>query len=612
MPCTSLPESRNFAGLLPRWVCAVWCLTAAGWSVASACPFCTVESQTLSEELRSVDAAVLAKLVREATEMRMGVQRADGAAEADSESDDAMFEIVDVLRGQDRVAAGQQIEVVYFGPAETDQLYLITGIGSEPVGWTTPLPLSAAAVDYIQRLASVPAAGADRLAYFQDYLEHGDPLLAQDAYDEFARAPYPELQEFGDRMNHDQLVAWIKDLDVSPSGRRLYLTMLGVCGTADDLPLLEEMIVSDFAAKKPVMEQVVSCGLSMGGPLGLPMCLELAQLEERRKKLALDALVAAYLTLRGPQGLDLIDERFLKDPNVEYTYVYSTIMALRFHGDQTEVMPRGRLLQSMRLLLDNQDFADQVIIDLSRWEDWSVLERLAEMFKTADEKNQYVRQPVVTYLTVASEQEGDVGRRASAALEELEQLDPEAVEQARRLAAFGLLARARSTNSNANASRPTTVAAASTTAVEPVDTNVEPVDTNAVEAAVEDTDEIPDPADFAAQSPLPPGDSSATSTEFAAAPAVEMEAEVEQSSPSEEPTPTVDANSAANQNGLDFAAEPAEEAESVAASAPIAETDPSASGGPVPPGRWWIVGLPLAAAVMLMGLYWLILRSGAV
>ena len=49
------------------------------------------------------------------------------------------------------------------------------------------------------RRSSMPAScrsfrqsGADRLAFFQEYLEHEDPLLAQDAYDEFARAPYAD------------------------------------------------------------------------------------------------------------------------------------------------------------------------------------------------------------------------------------------------------------------------------------------------------------------------------------------------------------------------------------------------------------------------------------
>ena len=90
----------------------------------------------------------------------------------------------------------------------------------------------------------------------------------------------------------------------------------------------------------------------------------------------------------------------------------------------------------------NPDFADQVILDLSRWEDWSVLDQMVEMFKKSDEKG-YVRQPVVSYLTVASEQQGDVGTRAKAAMAELEKLDPETVKTARSLMAFGALGRAR-------------------------------------------------------------------------------------------------------------------------------------------------------------------------
>ena len=64
-------------------------------------------------------------------------------------------------------------------------------------------------------------------------------MLAQDAYDEFARAPYAEVHELKGHMVHDKLVEWIKSPDVNPSRRRLYLTMLGVCGGEHDLPMLE-------------------------------------------------------------------------------------------------------------------------------------------------------------------------------------------------------------------------------------------------------------------------------------------------------------------------------------------------------------------------------------
>ena len=76
----------------------------------------------------------------------------------------------------------------------------------------------------------------------------------------------------------------------------------------------------------------VGTGLAMGGPVGMPALIEIVQQDERRKKLGLDALVAYYLIPRGPDGLDLVEDRFLKNPHAEYTHVYSTIMALRFHG----------------------------------------------------------------------------------------------------------------------------------------------------------------------------------------------------------------------------------------------------------------------------------------
>jgi hypothetical protein len=484
----------------------------------------------------------------------------------------AKFEIVEVLRGESHVKSGQQIDVVFFGEAARDQIFMITGIGSEKIDWITPLPLSAAAVEYTRKLQTVPPSGADRLAFFQEYLEHADPLLAQDAYDEFSRAPYTELHELRPRMYHDRLVKWILDPEVSPSRRRLYFTMLGVCGNDGDVPMLEKMIVSDYATKQPFVEQLVHTGLSMGGPLGLSAWVELVKLDERRKKLGLDALVACYLTLRGGEGLDLIDRQFLKNPKAEYTYIYSTVMALRFHGDEaTSIVPRDRLLASMRQLLDNPDFADQVPIDLSRWKDWSVLDRLVEMYKVSD-KNGYIRQPVVSYLTVASEEPGDVGTRAKAALAELEKLDPEGVKQAQSLAAFGALARARPGNpaaataasaGAANGANGSLAQAGATDGTQGFGASAADVAAEAESTA----GEIPDPTEFDADSAKP-----------------QAAGEVKPQAAGQEPV------------------------------VPLAEGAGSFQGQTVvaAANRPLVIGVPLVAAVALMGVYWIILRFGAV
>src|SRR5690606_32525350 len=145
---------------------------------------------------------------------------------------------------------------------------------NEQLEWTTPLPLSEAAVDYVKQLQSVPAEGADRLAFFQQFFEHDDPLLGQDSYDEFARAPYSDLLDLKDRMPHARLLEWIQSDDVNPSRRRLYLTMLGVCGREADVPLLESMIASDYSQIEPAAAQLAASGMALGGPIALPTWIE--------------------------------------------------------------------------------------------------------------------------------------------------------------------------------------------------------------------------------------------------------------------------------------------------------------------------------------------------
>ena len=549
--------NSRFRAIAVACVAILFAAAASVW----ACPFCSVESKTLSEETSGADAVVLAKLLKEAPAT---------ADSNDPNSGMATFQIVEVMNGQEALGAAKEISVVFFGDSDRDKTYLVTGLGKDEIDWTTPLPLTPAAVEHVRKLATVAPAGAERLEYFQEYLEHEDPLLAQDAYDEFARASYLDVQELKPKMRHDRLVKWVADPEVSPSRRRLYLTMLGVCGTQADVPLLEEMIVSDFDAMKPALVGLVGTGMSMGGPVGLPVWIEAVQQDERRKKLGLDALVACYLILRGPEGLDLVENRFLKNHHAEYTHVYSTIMALRFHGDEnTGVLPRERLLASMRLLLKNPDFADQVILDLSRWEDWSVLDQMVDMFKTSDEKG-YVRQPVVSYLTVASEQKGDIGKRALVAIAELEKLDPETVKTARSLMAFGALGRARGAATAASAT-----------------------------AAKDGASPSADPAEES------PAATAASAQAFAASP------DDEKSDAGQIPDPaTFD-----KKGSEDNTAAPAGETQSaaVAAAAPAVSTGAAATPADSPKfSPLLVAGLPLAAAVVLMGIYWLVLRAGAV
>lgn len=355
-------------------------------SISEACPFCTAQSQTLAEEIATMDAVVVAQLVSRA--------KPDAA---DEDLGQAMFQVDSILKGGDAVKVGEQLQTIYFGDAKPGATFLVMAVDPPNLTWSTPLALTKRSVHYVSEAIKLPEKGAKRLEFFQKYLEDKESLLARDAYDEFARAAYPDVLALKPNMDQKQLVGWIKDLDIPASRRRLYLTMLGVCGTEEHLPLLEEMLRST----------------------------------DRRLKAGLDAMIACYLTLKGPDGLPLIDDLFLKNTETEYSDTYAAIMALRFHGTESDIVPRERILKSLHHMLQRPALADLVIPDLARWEDWSQVDRLVELFKTADEKSSWVKVPVINYLRACPLPV------AKQKLAELEKLDPETIERAKTFFPFG-------------------------------------------------------------------------------------------------------------------------------------------------------------------------------
>lgn len=359
-------------------------LRSLGVREAAACPFCSASQMTLSEDLRANDVAVICKLVN-----RPPKQDADAPPEAS----ECTFEIVQTLKGADiiaRQADPKHIKILYFGEKPIGSTFLAFGIDPANLAWGTPTLLSERAVKYVTALPTLPESGPKRLVFFQDYFEDADTLLASDAYDEFAKAPYADLKGMKDQMQHDKLLAWIKDPNVTTTRRRLYLCMLSVCGKPEDVAFLEAMI----------------------------------QNNNRQIRTALDAMIGSYLALKGPEGMPLIENLFLKNAKAEYTDTYSTLMALRFMAQESDVISRDRLKEGMRHMLDNPRLADLVVPDLTRWQDWTVMDRLVTLFKEADKDSAWVRVPVVNYLRACPLPEAKVH------LAELAKIDPEAVRRA--------------------------------------------------------------------------------------------------------------------------------------------------------------------------------------
>ncbi len=403
-----LPGMRN-PNPARRFLIVAACMAVSVVAVARpapACPFCSAVSLTFAQEIAQSQAAVIARLVEPPPAGSLS-PRAEGPLPK------GKFQVVEVLKGSELVADagllgpdGKPIETIMLEEKPVGALFLLMGIEPPQLVWSSPIKVGERAVDYLKQLADLPEKGADRLAFFERHLEDEDETLARDAYDEFAVAPYDDVRGLKERMDPVKLLGWIENPKVQANRRRLYATMLGVCGSEQDADRIGAILEGNAANGEK---------------------LSADQAEVRS---GLDALIACYVALRGPAALDLVDTLFLerKGRQVPFAETYAAVMALRFLGEESDLVPRERVLQSLRLLLEEPKLADLVIADLARWQDWSVVDKLVEIFKTAQADNIFVREPIVNYLRACPLPE------AAAAVAELEKIDPEAVRRAATLA----------------------------------------------------------------------------------------------------------------------------------------------------------------------------------
>ena len=354
-------------------------LVATAWT-AIACPFCTSVAMTFTDQLSGQDVVVAAKLV-----LVPELPEKPG-----SDLPRATFEITKVLKGKQFVDVGMEFKALLVGRYKPGKEFLVMGVDPPSIVWTTPIKASDRLIQYLTDIQTLPESGADRLAFFQDYFEDEVSSIAFDAYDEFAKAPYEDLIDLKDRMDRQQLIDWVKDPEVAINRRRLYFTMLGVCGTEAEAVELEKMIVD-------------------GGTSNLR---------------GLDALLASYLCLKGESGVPLVEEQFLRNRKSEFTDTMGAVSALRFHATEVEIIDREKIVSAVRALLDRPKMADLIIPDLARWEDWTVMEKLVFMFKESDDDKRWLRVPIVSYLIACPLPAAKVH------LAELEKLDPASVERA--------------------------------------------------------------------------------------------------------------------------------------------------------------------------------------
>ncbi|WP_417386225.1 hypothetical protein [Gimesia sp.] len=362
----------------------------------TACPFCSAPSLTLTEQLSQSDVAVLAQW----TEAEKGTLEKAGKT---------VFEVKEIVRqsDKDKLKVGDQITINRHRPGKKGNLFLLLGTKGAEVDWGDPIEVTETSFHYISQAPAPEEKTSKRLKYFLKFLEYPDQMISNDAYAEFANAPYEEITPLSKEMPREKIRKWIINPDTPVTRIGLYGLLLGLCGTGEDVSFMEQKI------NEPTKEF----------------------------RLGIDGVISGYLLLTGADGLDKIDETKFVPKDIAFSETYAAMQALRFmwtYGDGR--IDKERLRKSMRLLLDRPELTDLVVADLARWDDWSVLDRLMDMYGTGDYDIPSIKRAIVRYLLVASKGKNKKGggpdaataEKAKKLLDKLRKEDPKTVQSAER------------------------------------------------------------------------------------------------------------------------------------------------------------------------------------
>lgn len=306
---------------------------------------------------------------------------------------------------------GQEDDFAGYQRGERGSLFMLTGVinfREFRIDWKLQ-DSTEASFDYAISCPEPAATMKTRLEFYIKHLEHADDLIASDVFLAIASTPFADLRQVADKLPKKELVRWVLD-DVCETRRELYGTLIGICGDAKYVKLIEREIL-----KNP---------------------------EDFR--LGIDGVMSGYLLLTGEEGLAILDQHKLRNRKIPFSETYAAMNALRFMWrDGDGRIEKERLGKSMRILLDRPELAELVIADLARWEDWGEQDRIAKMYGEGEFNITSIKKAIVRYLIRSSgefekdpnpypDNEPEHRKKAREYLESITKRDPKTVENARR------------------------------------------------------------------------------------------------------------------------------------------------------------------------------------
>ncbi|MBM83773.1 MAG: hypothetical protein CMJ78_24720 [Planctomycetaceae bacterium] len=325
----------------------------------AACPFCGPVGLTLGEKFTQADSVVLATWQK-----------------ADTKDETSTFQVVQIAR--DSLASlkkNGELTVGQYRQGKAGDLFLLTGSGDEIIKWDRPIEITEIGYYYVAQAPSREALPQKRLSYYLRFLQTRDDTIANDAFAEFAKAPYEHLLLIQDQLKRERIRGWLESKSTPVNRVGLYALMLGLCGNSEDAEWMKKEI-----QKRP----------------------------EGDFRFGLDGMIAGYLLQTGIKGLDWVDETILTAKRIPDGEAYEAMKAFEFLWTfNRKQFGAERLKKSLRLNLDRVSLGELVIRDLARWKDWEVRERVFKLYGKKGYEYPRARQAIIGYLVACANDDDD-------------------------------------------------------------------------------------------------------------------------------------------------------------------------------------------------------------
>jgi hypothetical protein len=254
--------------------------------------------------------------------------------------------------------------------------------------WTNAGAIDPEYAGWLRQLAAAPAVGAadprnawpvtaqppsgttdaawlQRVALAAPYLEDREPLAAEIAHGEVARAPYAAMRSLKSKLDAGTIAQWIDDPKLA-ARRATYTLLLGVAGGPDDAARLEQRI-------------------------------ETARTSHDATNLS--ALLAADLELRGAARVRWIEQMYLGDRSRTLLEIEAALLALGVHGGANAAVSRERVVQAYRLFMrERKPMAGFVAQELADWQIWDATGEYVALLKSDAVKDPASHFLIVGYL----------------------------------------------------------------------------------------------------------------------------------------------------------------------------------------------------------------------